>query len=430
MDREEIIKHDASIRYRYNQYLNSDLWKAIRSEALENADYTCQCCGSVSDLQVHHLTYENCPGMEKQSDLIVLCRDCHEWIEREKKQWRASHGGEVLSPGRQATMIEQRKPVSFQYRDSLFENTPEESIQAFMIHVLKTDLSNGSETGSIDYLYGTTKDAITNGYKTFCENGGYFPDPYIPTARMTEFIASVRKEIILRYKARGQPEIGEVKYLTNFSDKMIRNVFQEPEKALKFINNIKSREGDFYMKAINLSNVQEAGTSTQLPAGGYVCRIKEATDVEDKNYLYVEFDIVEGEYTNYFKKLEERAGFWGLKKYASYTEKALPMFKRFCSAVTKSNPGFVFDGTDNHDEKTLTGKLIGLILREEEYIKNNGDIGTRLNVYSECNIDDIRAKNFKVPEKKVLPAEDKPTPTVDAPFISIPEGTDEEVPFN
>lgn len=184
------------------------------------------------------------------------------------------------------------------------------------------------------------------------------------------------------------------------------------------------------MKAINLSNVQEAGTSTQLPAGGYVCRIKEATDVEDKNYLYVEFDIVEGEYTNYFKKLEERAGFWGLKKYASYTEKALPMFKRFCSAVTKSNPGFVFDGTDNHDEKTLTGKLIGLILREEEYIKNNGDIGTRLNVYSECNIDDIRAKNFKVPEKKVLPAEDKPTPTVDAPFISIPEGTDEEVPFN
>ena len=54
----------------------------------------------------------------------------------------------------------------------------------------------------------------------------------------------------------------------------------------------------------------------------------------------------------------------------SYKPKALPMFKRFCSAVSKSNGNYVFDaGVVNSDEKTLVGKLIGLIFQEEEYVE-------------------------------------------------------------
>ena len=65
------------------------------------------------------------------------------------------------------------------------------------------------------------------------------------------------------------------------------------------------------MKAINLSDVKEAGQGQQLPAGGYVCKITNVEDVPEKEYLYVEFDIAEGEHKGYFKELEERANFWG-----------------------------------------------------------------------------------------------------------------------
>jgi hypothetical protein len=70
--------------------------------------------------------------------------------------------------------------------------------------------------------------------------------------------------------------------------------------------------------------------------------------------------------------------------------------------VTKSNPGYLFDGNTNADEKTLTGKLIGLVLGEEEYTGNDGTIRTRLYCVTEKTVDDIRAGKFKVPDKKTL----------------------------
>lgn len=181
------------------------------------------------------------------------------------------------------------------------------------------------------------------------------------------------------------------------------------------------------MKALDLSNVTEAGSSNSLKAGGYVCKYTNVEDVADKEYLYMEFDIAEGEYKDYYDKLELQHGFWGGRCYRSYKEKALPMFKRMCSAVTKSNPGYIFDGgAQNADEKSLVGKLVGIVFGEEEYEKNNGDIGTRLYVHYECPVEDIRKGNFKTPTKKLL---NKPTKVDTASFMSIPEGAGEEIPF-
>lgn len=182
------------------------------------------------------------------------------------------------------------------------------------------------------------------------------------------------------------------------------------------------------MKSINLSNVQEAGSRTGLKPGGYVCKITNVEDVPEKEYLYVEFDVAEGEFKDYYKKLQESHNFWGGSMYKSYKEKALPMLKRFCSAVTKSNPGFIFDaGAQNSDEKTLKGKLIGLVLFEEEYVKNNGDIGRRLKVDYETEIDKIRKGDFKVKDLKKLPEDQRPKTETD--FVDVPEGTNEEIPF-
>lgn len=186
------------------------------------------------------------------------------------------------------------------------------------------------------------------------------------------------------------------------------------------------------MKKINLSSVQEAGDNTRLPAGGYVCKYTKVEDVEDKEYLYMEFDIAKGDFEGYYQSLSDAYGFWGGRCYRSYKEKALPMFKRMCSAVSKSNNGFVFDGETNADEKTLVGKLVGLILCEEEYVGNDGNIKTRLYVDKECSVEDIINNNFKVKALKQLPDDEREKieeGPADTSFMDIPKNAKDDLPF-
>ena len=184
------------------------------------------------------------------------------------------------------------------------------------------------------------------------------------------------------------------------------------------------------MKRItNIAAVQEAGESKRLPAGGYICKYTSVEDFPDKEYLYMEFDIADGEFKEYYKELADRLDFWGGRCYRSYKEKALPMFKRMCSAVTKSNKGFIFDGDTHCDESTLVGKKVGMILGEEEYVGNDGSIKTRLYVVREVAVDDIKAGKYKVPDlKKIEGAAVTPTAD-DNKFMNLPEDGSEEVPF-
>lgn len=159
------------------------------------------------------------------------------------------------------------------------------------------------------------------------------------------------------------------------------------------------------MKKINLSNVPEQGEFQRLTAGGYICRITKVEDKPEKEYLYIEYDIAKGDFAGYYQELFDNRNFWGGRFYKSYKETALPMFKRFCSAVSKSNNGYAFDGETNADESTLVGKLIGLVLCEEEYYGNDGNIRTRLYVDRECAVEDIANGKFKVKPLKTLPKE-------------------------
>jgi 5-methylcytosine-specific restriction endonuclease McrA len=62
----------------YWQYLFSPHWEATRRRALQRMPQ-CQLCEAERRLDVHHLTYQRL-GWEKESDLIVLCSRCHEWV--------------------------------------------------------------------------------------------------------------------------------------------------------------------------------------------------------------------------------------------------------------------------------------------------------------------------------------------------------------
>ena len=185
------------------------------------------------------------------------------------------------------------------------------------------------------------------------------------------------------------------------------------------------------MKKLDLTNIEEAGNGGQrLPAGGYVCRITKVEDFEANEYLRFEFDIHSGEYKDYFKKGFERLHMWPYdgSYIRSYKPAALPFFKRMCSAISKSNGNFVFDGGQvNSDEQTLVGKCIGLVLGEEEYIGNDGNIRTRLRVANEYTVADINNGNFKVPDPKKLPEDSVAQSTPQFTEQAVSE--DDDLPF-
>ena len=66
----------------YAEYLETEQWKRRRRLALRRAGDRCQVCGARAgyELEVHHNDYSNL-GEERDIDLVVLCKDCHEVYE-------------------------------------------------------------------------------------------------------------------------------------------------------------------------------------------------------------------------------------------------------------------------------------------------------------------------------------------------------------
>ncbi len=60
----------------YAIYLGSEQWRKFRENVLIMADCVCfDCKGTATE--VHHTTYER-RGRERLSDVVPLCRHCHE----------------------------------------------------------------------------------------------------------------------------------------------------------------------------------------------------------------------------------------------------------------------------------------------------------------------------------------------------------------
>lgn len=184
------------------------------------------------------------------------------------------------------------------------------------------------------------------------------------------------------------------------------------------------------MKKIeNFENVQaSSGEFARPTAGGYICKI---TDVEDVpmneqgkgDYLRIEYDIADGEFKGYYKEQFDR---WGGNWYASfirsYKEKALGMLKHFTNCVEQSNAGYSWDW----NEKGLIGKVVGLVIGEEEYKNNAGEIKTKLVVSQIKTVEEIKNGDFKVPATKKLAVENS-TNSI-AGFTPV-EDLSNELPF-
>lgn len=80
----------------YHKYIHSNGWRKKASRRLEMDGHICQvCCGEATE--VHHLTYDRFRN-EEMSDLVSLCRKCHEKAE------------EIYDPSIFPWAMEEKKP--------------------------------------------------------------------------------------------------------------------------------------------------------------------------------------------------------------------------------------------------------------------------------------------------------------------------------
>lgn len=146
---------------------------------------------------------------------------------------------------------------------------------------------------------------------------------------------------------------------------------------------------------INLNEVEELREVKRPVAGGYVCKIVNVINEPSREYLKISFEIVEGEFKGYSSYIYNNYNFYPISTFVSYKEKALPFFKKFLSQVEKSN-NIKFNLSNTFDESSLNGKFLGVILNQEEYTDNNGNLKTRLVVQETKTGQDIREGNFTI----------------------------------
>lgn len=160
----------------------------------------------------------------------------------------------------------------------------------------------------------------------------------------------------------------------------------------------------------NWNEVKEFTDRPKLPLGAYVCKVRKAvvqsTDFGDQ--LCVLIDIAEGDYKDFYS--DDFANQTENKKWKGVLRQWLPKddgsdkdewtkssLKGMVTSFEKSNPGYQF----NWDEKSLEGKWIGVLFRNEEW-EYNGKTGWIVRPFRAISVDSVRNGDFTLPKDKPL----------------------------
>jgi len=87
-------------RLAHRRYIAGPVWRARRKMYLESignstAPYWCDgWCGrgDLTSIDVHHMTYDRANGTEADSDLMAVCRECHEQADEERREYARLDG--------------------------------------------------------------------------------------------------------------------------------------------------------------------------------------------------------------------------------------------------------------------------------------------------------------------------------------------------
>lgn len=161
----------------------------------------------------------------------------------------------------------------------------------------------------------------------------------------------------------------------------------------------------------NWNEVQEFTERAKLPLGAYVCKVKKAA-VQANEYgeqLCIVFDIAEGEHSGFYQR-EFNADTRENKKFKGVLRVFLPKddgsqkdewtkstLKGLVTAFEKSNPGYKW----NWDERSLAGRMIGIMFRNEEW-EYDGKTGWTVRPFRAISTDSVRSGDFTLPKDKPL----------------------------
>ena len=70
--------------------LDSTSYRELHRQVLERDGWRCQVCGSMQNLQVHHLKFRSQSGGDVEQNLITLCAKCHARVHRKTRCTRPS----------------------------------------------------------------------------------------------------------------------------------------------------------------------------------------------------------------------------------------------------------------------------------------------------------------------------------------------------
>ena len=57
--------------------LDANAYEQLRQQVLRRDGWRCQCCGEMSNLEVHHKQFRSQLGNDSEENLITLCSKCH-----------------------------------------------------------------------------------------------------------------------------------------------------------------------------------------------------------------------------------------------------------------------------------------------------------------------------------------------------------------
>jgi hypothetical protein len=181
--------------------------------------------------------------------------------------------------------------------------------------------------------------------------------------------------------------------------------------------------------ATDWESVDEAGEYRKLAPGCYVAKIIKAWDLPHKEYNQFLYDIQEGDSAFYFSDEFYFDKDWTHQFFRSYKQRALSFYKSFFRAVEKSNPGGQFSG-DEHDARQFQGKLVGIVLQEEEYESNLGDVRVRLSVAKTIDAAEVRNGSAKpLPRKLLEGSSTQGAPSTDNSALTVSVFDSDDIPF-
>ena len=156
-----------------------------------------------------------------------------------------------------------------------------------------------------------------------------------------------------------------------------------------------------------------------LPAGGYIAKIIEVDDRVWKGHMepahLIHMDIAEGEHKAIFKRNNATAEkdrwltYWFAEPGNDSPDWLLSKVGGIQTSLAESN-----DDVDLSDPRKWTGKLVGVVVGDEEVESSSGTVYTRPYVSYICSVDRIRKGEnqpggWKIPKLKKLDAPAPPT---------------------